>query len=71
MPDKIPDAAGVPYTYWGLGYTDRDTYLAAEKAGQLADLVTNHSPKFLPPMQPCLRTGTEALLAAALVWLAP
>jgi hippurate hydrolase len=68
---KIPDAAGVPYTYWGLGYTDRDTYLAAEKAGQLADLITNHSPKFLPPMQPCLRTGTEALLAAALVWLAP
>jgi amidohydrolase len=68
---KIPDAAGVPYTYWGLGYTDRDTYLAAEKAGQLADLTTNHSPKFLPPMQPCLRTGTEALLAAALVWLAP
>ncbi len=68
---KIPDAAGVPYTYWGLGYTDRDTYLAAEKAGQLADLTTNHSPKFLPPMQPCLRTGTEALLAAALAWLAP
>lgn len=68
---KIPDAAGVPYTYWGLGYTDRDTYLAAEKDGHLADLTTNHSPKFLPPMQPCLRTGTEALLAAALAWLAP
>ena len=68
---KIPDAAGVPYTYWGLGYTDRDTYLAAEKGGHLDDLVTNHSPKFLPPMQPCLRTGTEALLAAALAWLAP
>jgi len=68
---KIPDAAGVPYTYWGLGYTDRDTYLAAEKAGHLEDLTSNHSPKFLPPMQPCLRTGTEALLAAALAWLAP
>jgi len=27
--------------------------------------------EFLPPMQPCLRTGTEALLAAALAWLAP
>ena len=68
---KIPDAAGVPYTYWGLGYTDRDTYLAAEKAGHLEHLTSNHSPKFLPPMQPCLRTGTEALLAAALAWLAP
>ena len=68
---KIPDAAGVPYTYWGLGYTDQKTYLAAEKDGHLDDLVTNHSPKFLPPMQPTLRTGTEALIAAALAWLAP
>ena len=34
-------------------------------------LTANHSPKFLPPRQPCLRTGTEALLAAALAWLAP
>jgi amidohydrolase len=68
---KIPDAAGVPYTYWGLGYTGRDTYLAAEKNGRLDDLTSNHSPKFLPPMQPCLRTGTEALVAAALAWLAP
>ena len=68
---KIPDAAGVPYTYWGLGYTDQKTYLAAEKDGTLDDLTTNHSPKFLPPMQPTLRTGTEALIAAALAWLAP
>ena len=67
---KIPDSVGVPYTYWGLGYTDRDTYLAAEKDGTLDDLTSNHSPKFLPPMRPCLRTGTEALLAGALAWLA-
>jgi amidohydrolase len=68
---KIPDAAGVPYCYWALGFTDRDTYLAAEKDGHLDDLPTNHSPKFLPPMRPTLRTGTEALVAAALAWLAP
>jgi amidohydrolase len=68
---KIPDAAGVPYTYWGLGYTDRATYLAAEKTGHIDELTSNHSPRFLPPMQPCLRTGTEALVAAALAWLAP
>jgi metal-dependent amidase/aminoacylase/carboxypeptidase family protein len=68
---KIPGAAGIPYAYWGLGYTDRDTYLAAEKDGHLDDLISNHSPKFLPPMQPCLRNGTEALAAAALAWLAP
>ncbi len=67
---KIPGAAGVPYTYWGIGFTDRETYLAAEKAGRLEDLPANHSPRFLPPLQPSLRTGTEALITAALVWLA-
>ena len=66
---KIPDSVGVPYTYWGIGFTDRQTYLAAEKSGHLDDLPTNHSPKFLPPLEPTLRTGTEALTAAALAWL--
>jgi hippurate hydrolase len=65
----IPDAAGVPYTYWSIGRTDREVYLAAEKEGRLQDLPSNHSPKFLPPLQPTLRTGTEALTAAALAWL--
>ena len=67
----IPDAAGVPYTYWGIGRTDRKIYQAAEKAGRLADLPANHSPEFLPPLQPTLRTGTEALVTAAMTWLAP
>ena len=59
-----------PGGYWGIGFTDRATYLA-EKDGHLDELPTNHSPKFLPPMQPTLRTGTEALVTAALAWLAP
>jgi len=67
---NIPNAASVPYTYWALGYTDEKTYRAAEQAGHLQDLISNHSPKFLPPLQPCLRTGTEALTTAALAWLA-
>ena len=50
---------------------ERKTYRAAEQAGRLLDLTTNHLPKFLPPLQPCLRTGTEALVTAALAWLAP
>jgi amidohydrolase len=66
----IPDAAGAPYTYWGIGRTDRKVYQAAEKAGRLADLPANHSPEFLPPLQPTLRTGTEALVTAAMAWLA-
>ena len=42
---------------------------ASEKEGRLADLPSNHSPEFLPPLQPTLRTGTEALTVAALAWL--
>ena len=67
----IPGAAGIPYTYSAIGFTDPETYRAAEKAGRLGDLTTNHSPKFLPPLRPTLRTGTEALTTAALAWLAP
>jgi hippurate hydrolase len=68
---NIPRAAGIPYTYWAIGGTDPQTYRTAEKNGHLDDLPANHSPKFLPPLQPTLRTGTEALTAAALAWLAP
>ena len=67
----IPDAAGIPYCYWGIGRTDRQVYLTAEKEGRLQDVPTNHSPKFLPPLQPTQRTGTETLITAALAWLAP
>ena len=60
-----------PVLLLGIGFTDKQAYLAAEKAGTLDDLPTNHSPAFLPPLQPTLRTGTEALVAGALAWLAP
>jgi metal-dependent amidase/aminoacylase/carboxypeptidase family protein len=68
---NIPRAAGIPYTFWAIGGTDPSTYRTAEKNGRLDDLPANHSPKFLPALQPTLRTGTEALTAAALAWLAP
>ena len=32
----FPAAAGVPYTYWAIGRTDRQIYRAAEKNGHLA-----------------------------------
>jgi amidohydrolase len=67
----IPASVGVPYTYWGIGRTDRQAYLAAEKAGRLQDLPSNHSPKFLPPLHPTLRTGTETMVVAAMAWLGP
>ncbi|WP_417564318.1 amidohydrolase [Microbacterium sp.] len=67
----IPVAAGVPYTYWGIGGVDPATWQAAVEAGRvLDDIPVNHSPRFLPVMQPTLRVGTTAVVAAALAWLA-
>jgi amidohydrolase len=69
---KIPNAAGIPYSFWFFGATDPDSYRAAEKAGRVAeDIPSNHSARFLPIMQPTLRTGTEAMVTAAMAWLGP
>lgn len=66
----IPNALGVPYTYWGIGGIDAETYRAAEQAGRVAqDVPVNHSASFAPVIQPTLDTGTEALVVAALEWL--
>jgi amidohydrolase len=67
----IPNGLSVPYTYWGLGGIDADLYHKAEAAGRVdQDIPTNHSPLFAPVIQPTLDTGTKALVAAALAWLA-
>jgi amidohydrolase len=66
----IPAALGAPYTYWGLGGIDAETYNAAADAGRVAqDIPVNHSPAFAPVIQPTLDTGTQALVVAALAWL--
>lgn len=67
---RIPDAFGVPYTYWGLGGIDPEQWRRAEAAGTLAtDIPANHSPRFAPVIQPTLETGTAAIVVAALAWL--
>jgi hippurate hydrolase len=67
----IPNELGTPYTYWGIGGIDPDTYRAAEQAGRLAqDIPVNHSATFAPVIQPTLDTGTQALVVAAMSWLA-
>ena len=69
---RIPDAFGIPYTYWAIGGIDPDTYRAARQRGTVAqDIPVNHSAAFAPVIQPTLDTGTEALVVAALAWLAP
>ncbi|GAA3342089.1 M20 family metallopeptidase [Curtobacterium pusillum] len=66
----LPDAFGIPYTYWGIGGTDPDQYARAEKAGRVQDdIPVNHSPAFAPVIQPTLDTGTAALVVAAAEFL--
>jgi metal-dependent amidase/aminoacylase/carboxypeptidase family protein len=66
----IPTSLSIPYTYWGIGGVDPDTYRTAEAAGRVAqDIPVNHSPNFAPVTQPTLDTGTQALVVAALAWL--
>jgi amidohydrolase len=66
----IPSALGIPYTYWGIGGIDPDTYRAAESAGRVnQDIPVNHSATFAPVVEPTLETGTQALVAAAMAWL--
>lgn len=68
----IPTALGAPYTYWGIGGIDPDTYRTADQTGRIDhDIPVNHSPHFAPVLQPTLDTGTQALTVAALAWLAP
>ncbi|ACH39161.1 zinc-dependent amidohydrolase, putative [Citrifermentans bemidjiense Bem] len=61
----------VPSVFWFVGGTERETYAKAKAAGTLNELPVNHSPQFAPVIHPTLETGVEALVVAALVWLAP
>ena len=60
----------VPSVFWFVGGNDPDAYAKAKAAGKLNELPVNHSPKFAPVLHPTLETGIEALVVAALAWLA-
>ncbi|MFF2652145.1 amidohydrolase [Streptomyces sp. NPDC058045] len=67
---RIPEAFGVPFTYWGIGGTDPGLYARAAAAGTVAeDVPVNHSPHFAPVPEPTLDTGVRALTVATLAWL--
>ena len=67
----IPTALGAPYTYWGIGGIDPGAYQNAADRGRVdQDIPVNHSPTFAPVIQPTLDTGTQALIVAAMAWLA-
>jgi metal-dependent amidase/aminoacylase/carboxypeptidase family protein len=68
----IPRAWGdVPSVYWIVGGVEPQKYAEAERTGSLNKLPSNHSPEFAPVINPTLRTGIEAMLAAAGAWLTP
>ncbi len=67
----IPVALGAPYTYWGIGGIDPAAYERAADRGRIdQDIPVNHSSTFAPVIQPTLDTGTQALVVAAMAWLA-
>jgi hippurate hydrolase len=37
-----------PSVFWTVRGTDRDAYANAKEAGRLAELPTNHNPRFAP-----------------------
>ena len=59
-----------PSIFWTAGGTDPDTYRQAKQTGRLAELPTNHNPRFAPVIHPTLETGVETLVAAVSAWLA-
>ncbi|MGD9617966.1 MAG: amidohydrolase [Alphaproteobacteria bacterium] len=65
----IPRAWDVPSVYWIVGGIDPQQYAQAESSGSLNEIPSNHSPEFAPVINPTLRTGIEAMLAAAGAWL--
>jgi amidohydrolase len=59
----------VPSVFWFIGGNDPDEYAKARTTGTIADLPTNHNPRFAPVIHPTLETGVEALIVASQAWL--
>ena len=59
----------VPSVFWFVGGTDPDLYAKAKKAGTVADIPTNHNPRFAPVIHPTLEAGVEALVVASQAWV--
>jgi amidohydrolase len=67
----IPNSFDTPYTYWGVGGIDPEKYQRALDAGRVEqDIPVNHSEFFAPVIEPTLSHGTQALVVAALTYLA-
>jgi amidohydrolase len=69
---RLPDAFGIPYTYWFVGSVPAEKYRAAVEAGTVSSTIpANHSPFFAPAIDPTLEIATKAQAVAALAYLCP
>jgi amidohydrolase len=67
---RIPDAFGVPYTYWTVGSVPSEKYRQAVANGSVStDIPANHSPFFAPAIDPTLGVATAAHVVAAVTYL--
>ena len=69
----LATAAGVPLVFWLLGGADPAAFASARSAADVrrvvATLPSNHSAEYAPVIDPTIRIGVEALVAAAREWL--
>lgn len=66
----LPATWGAPYVYWVYGGFDPETVASARERGTFdVDVPSNHSPNFIPVMQPTLDTATRAMVTAARTFL--
>jgi hippurate hydrolase len=75
-PTKMSDDIGefnlgstIPSVYWFIGSTDPEVHAEYVAQNRLADLPTNHNPKFTPLPDPTIANGIKAMAVGALEWL--
>lgn len=69
---RIPNAFGIPYSYWFVGSVAPETFRAAVEAGTVSSAIpANHSPFFAPALNPTLEIATRAHVVAACAYLRP
>lgn len=59
-----------PYCFWFWGGHDADEFQKMKDQGKENQIPVNHSPFFAPVIQPTLTTGVDAMVVAALTFLA-
>ena len=63
---------GFPSMFWFVGGSDPVIFQQALAANRInEDIPFNHSPRYAPIQDPTITTGIEAMLVAAMCWLAP